>query len=383
MPASPPGPLLSRLRFADPHEDAGWRHVVVPAVGGVPLSGSGGAVVADVAGAGTTWTLDAWREETWTTSLLVLVRGAVAYEWYAPGLGPRTRFLGASMTKSALAHLVGRAAATGALGVDDEVCAHVPELAGTGYDGTRVLDALTMTTGVDWVEDHRDPGSLASALLGCFAEGGDSRALLRRIRAGVAPGTRWSYCTADSQVLDWVRERATGRTFAEDLTSLWADLGCEDDAVVGVDGHGVALAGGALAATTRDWARLGRLAATGTSGAHAGRRLHDPAWSADAARPAYAFTAPGRLPSTISGHVGFGRHWWPLDDAGRRLAADGSRGQLVVVDRRTGAVAVKTSQWPYGDPWADRHFRDLSYLGLQRLLDVLDPGDPPDNPTKE
>ena len=44
----------------------------------------------------------------------------------------------------------------------------------------RVRDVLTMTTGVDWVEDHRDPDSLASRLLGCFAAGGDSRALLRR-----------------------------------------------------------------------------------------------------------------------------------------------------------------------------------------------------------
>ncbi|QIK65982.1 serine hydrolase [Nocardioides sp. HDW12B] len=382
MPASPPGPLLSRLRFTDPQGDADWRHVVVPASRARALPSAPGpslapATALEIAGAGTTWTLDAWLEETWTTSLLVLDGGAVAHEWYAPGLGPRTCFLGASMTKSVLAHLVGRAVTAGELRVEDEVRALVPELAGSGYDGTRVLDVLTMTTGVDWVEDHRDPDSLASTLLTCFAEGGDSRALLGRVRPGVVPGTRWSYCTADSQVLDWARERATGRTFVEDLTSLWADLGCEDDAVVGVDGHGVALAGGALAATARDWARIGRLAATGRPAGADDQALHDPAWTADAARPAYAFTAPGRLPSSICGHVGFGRHWWPLDDDGRRVAADGSRGQLVAVDRGTGAVVVKTSQWPYGDPWADRHFRDLSYLGLQQLLDALDPHDDP------
>ncbi len=212
--------------------------------------------------------------------------------------------------------------------MDDEVRAHVPELRGTGYDGTRVADVLTMTTGVDWVEDHRDPDSLASALLGCFAEGGDSRALLGRVRPGVAPGTRWSYCTADSQVLDWVRERATGRSFVEDLALMWADLGCTDDAVVGVDGHGVALAGGALAATARDWTRLGLLAATGTS--WDGQRLHDPGWTADAGRPAYPFTAPGRLPSTISAHVGFGR---PLVAARRRRTASRCRRQPGPDDR--------------------------------------------------
>ena len=101
--------------------------------------------------------------------------------------------------------------------------------------------------------------------------------------------------------------------------------------------------------------------------------IFHPSDAAAAARPAYSFTAPGRLPSTISAHVGFGRHWWPLDDHGVRVAADGSRGQFVALDRRTGAVVVKTSLWPYDDAWADRQHRDLSYLGLHALLDALDP----------
>ena len=149
-------------------------------------------------------------EETSSTSLLVLDEGTVVHEWYAEGLSADTLFLGASMTKSVLAHLVGRAVRDGALALTDAVTGHVPELAGTGYDGTTVLDVLTMTSGVDWVEDHRDPDSLASRLLACFATGADSRALLRGVRPGVPPGTRFAYCTADSQVLDWVRERATG-----------------------------------------------------------------------------------------------------------------------------------------------------------------------------
>ena len=126
-----------------------------------------------------------------------------------------------------------------------------------------------MTTGVDWVEDHRDPDSLASRLLGCFATGaqaGDqSRALLRSVRPGVPPGTRFGYCTADSQVLDWVRERATGLSYADDVARLWQALGCTRDAYVAVDGTGVALAGGALAATARDWARVAHLAVDGCS----------------------------------------------------------------------------------------------------------------------
>jgi CubicO group peptidase (beta-lactamase class C family) len=285
--------------------------------------------------------------------------------WYADGLGPHDLFLGASMTKSALAHLVGLAVEGGSLRLDDPVVRHVPELRGTGYDGCTVLDVATMTSGVDWVEDHRDPAGAASRLTACFAgEGGDSRALLTTLDRRGAPGTRWEYCTADSQVLDWVRERATGATYVEALGGLWQLLGCTDDAVVGTDGEGVAMAGGSLAATTRDWGRLGMLQVDGTVG---GRRLLGTEWVETSCRPSRSFTRPGRLPSSITTHAGFGAHWWPLDDGGRQVAADGSRGQFTLVDRDLDVVVVKTSRWPYEDVLVDRQLRDLSYLGLAEI----------------
>ena len=371
MPTSGGESLLATLPFTDPQHEPGWRHVTVPAADGRPLPSAPGGLSVEVAGAGCSRGLDEWVVETSSTSLLVVADGRVLHEWYAVGLGPDTLFLGASMTKSVLAHLVGRAVRAGELALSDPATAHVAELAGTGYDRATVHDLLTMTTGVDWLEDHRDPDSLASRLLGCFAEGTDSRALLREVRPAVAPGTRFSYCTADSQVLDWVRERATGLAYPQDVARLWRDLGCTSAAAVAVDGSGVALAGGALAATTRDWAKVALLAATGAT--DHGEQLLDRDWVDAAARPSYPFLGVGRLPSTITTHVGFGYHWWPMDDAGRRVTADGSRGQFAAVDRRTGAAVVKTSQWPYGDAWADRQNRDLSYLGLHAILDVVAP----------
>ncbi len=361
---------LAGLLFTDPHHAAAWRHVVIPAVSAAELPSSPRDLAVEVAGAGRLWSLEEWREETSSTSLLVIEGGVVVHEWYANGLDAGTLFLGASMTKSVLAHLIGRAIRDGVLALADEVVELVPELAGTGYDGTTVLDVLTMTSGVDWVEDHRNPVSLASRLLLCFAGSVPSRALLGEVRPGATPGTRWSYNTADSQVLDWVRERATGLTYADDVARLWAALGCTHDAVVAVDADGVALAGGGLAATSRDWARVALVMADGlVDGLMDGDLVLDSDWVEAAARPAYSFLGVGRLPSTITSHAGFGYHWWPMDDAGHRVTADGSRGQFAAADRRTGAVVVKTSQWPYGDAWVDRQARDLSYLGLHSLLD--------------
>jgi CubicO group peptidase (beta-lactamase class C family) len=252
--------------------------------------------------------------------------------------------------------------------LDDVVGARVPELAGAGYGPVRVRHLITMTSGVDWVEDHRDPHGPAAELIMSFAGPTSSRAVLGRVGSRSAPGTRYEYCTADSQVLDWVRERATGTPFPSATAELWRDLGCTADATVAVDGDGVALAGGGVAATALDWARIGRLQVDGTLAG--GERLLDPGWVEDGSRPMLPFLAPGRLPSSMSTHLGFGYHWWPLDVCGRRVSADGSRGQFVYVDRQRDVVVVKTSAWAYSDPMRDRQCRDLSYLALPVIAET-------------
>lgn len=367
-------PGLAGLDFINPHlsgSGLGREHAVVPSTAPVPLPTALRPLEVEIAGAGRLMDLPTFVGATSTTSLLVLVDGVVVHEWYADDLGPPDLFLGASMTKSVLAGLVGLAIDAGSLALDDLITTHVPELADSGYAGATVRQVASMTTGLDWVEDHRDPTSDASRLREVFAtSSGGSRELLAGLRPRFAPGTQYSYCTADSQVLDWVRERATGSDYVTALTALWRDLGCTRDAVVGLDAPagagGVAMAGGSLAATTRDWARVALLQVDGTFG---GRRLLSSSWVEASSRPAETFLRPGRLPSTITTHAGFGLHWWPLDDAGTRVAADGSRGQFLYVDRITGVVVVKTSQWPY-DEATDRQCRDLSYLALPAIAEA-------------
>jgi CubicO group peptidase (beta-lactamase class C family) len=359
-------PRLSTLGFVDPQLDPGRRHEVVPAGAPRPLPREVRALEAEIHGAGRTRDLDAWVRETHTTSLLVLAgplgHGAVVHEWYADGVGPDSLLLGASMTKSALAHLVGLAVHAGALALEDAVADHVPELAGSGYAACTVEQVLTMTTGTAWVEDHRDPAGPATRLIACFSgTPADSRGLLTQVEAQDPPGTRWEYSTADSQVLDWVRERATGTSYVAAMAQLWGRLGCVRDAVVAVDGEGVALAGGGLAACAEDWARLAALQLDGVA---YGDRLLGLDWVTDSSRPSRPFTAPGRLPSAITTHAGFGYHWWPLTDDGVRVTSDGSRGQFGFVDRDLDVVVLKTSLWPYDDVLVDRQQRDLSYLGL-------------------
>ncbi|WP_406438782.1 beta-lactamase family protein [Streptomyces sp. NBC_01613] len=319
-----------------------------------------------ITGAGRTMDLEEFLPLTHTTALVVVADGTLVHEWYAHGVEPEDRLLGNSATKSALALLVGQARD---LEVDALAIDYVPELAGSGYERVTVRQLLTMTSGVAWEEDHRDPLSPASRLVACVREGnGDLRKQVLQIPPGREPGTCFTYCTADSLVLDWVRERVTGLDFTTHLSRLWQSLGAERPAVVGLDAVGVAMAGGAVAATARDWARLGLLQIDGSRGS---RQLVPHDWVEASGRPWQPFLEPGRLPSTITTHAGFGYHWWPLDRTGQRVTADGMRGQFVYVDRARRVVVVKTSAWPHADAWADRQYRDLCYLALPAIAEAV------------
>ncbi|MEO8851644.1 MAG: serine hydrolase domain-containing protein [Allobranchiibius sp.] len=354
------------MTFVDPQFDAGRRFLTVSAARPRPLAEQLRPLDVTVVGAGRSFTLAQFLSETHSTSLLVLEQGRVVHEWYPNGVTARSLLLGASMSKSVLAHLVGMAVRDGSLRLGDRVTDHVPELAGSGYNSVQVWQLLTMTSGVQWTEDYRDTRSVAMRLLVTFqGSGGRSRDVLSDIAPDDLPGSRYAYCTADSQVLDWVRERATGVFYEAAVAQLWAAMGCTQSAVVAADDAGVALAGGGLAATAQDWAKVGLLQVDGSTWwQEPARRVLNEEWVQASSRPSLPFLRPGRLPSSISTHVGFGYHWWPLDDGGKQVSADGSRGQFCFVDRAARTVVVKTSQWPYADSMADRQWRDLCYLAL-------------------
>jgi CubicO group peptidase (beta-lactamase class C family) len=355
----------------------GFHHLEVPATSPSPWPESLRPLECPITGAGRVTTLAEFLRVTSATALVVVVDGVLVHEWYGSGVSREDRLLGNSATKSALALVTGLAVDRGLIpDLDVPVGELVPALRVGGYERVTVRQVLTMTSGVGWVEDYHDPHSPASQLIARWRQGlGGVRTLLPGIPDGEEPGTRYAYCSPDSMVLDWARESATGTTLTEAVHELWSLVGAEHPAVVGldapVDRGGVALAAGAFAATARDWARLGRLQVDGTWD---DVPVVSPTWVEASSRPEQPFLRPGRLPSTLTTHAGFGYHWWPLDDDGDRVMADGMRGQFVYVDRPRRTVVVKTSAWPYGDAWWDRQCRDLCYLALPAIAEAAAAG---------
>ena len=75
-----------------------------------------------------------------------------------------------------------------------------------------------------------------------------------------AHGGPFSYISANTDLLGWAIERATGQTIAALLSArIWKPMGAEDRACITLDRKGLARCAGGLCATARDLARLGQL----------------------------------------------------------------------------------------------------------------------------
>ena len=278
------------------------------------------------------------------TSLVVLRRRACSCTSGTPtGSARDDLFLGASMTKSVLAHLVGARAAARWTSTTPST-ATCPSWPAPATPACTVRDVLT--------HDQRRrlgrgpprpgrPGHRARRLLRrgrlvARAAGPGRPAVPARHPLGVLhgrlPGARLGARTGHRRRLPPTRSASCG-----------ARLGCTADALVAVDGDGVAwpAAGSPPRPATGPGSACSQIdGSTPASGARPDGEL--PAVAAvPAARP-----PPARSPRTPASATTGGRWTTP----GTRVTADGSRGQFVYVDRPRRTVVVKTSHGPTTTP---------------------------------
>jgi len=124
-----------------------------------PLPSAGRTLDPTFAYQGKTWTVDDYMKAYDVSGVLVLKDGKVLLERYGLGRKPTDRWTSFSVAKSVTSTLVGAAIADGKLKLADPVTKYIPELRGSGYEGTSVRDLITMSSGVKWNEDYTDPNS--------------------------------------------------------------------------------------------------------------------------------------------------------------------------------------------------------------------------------
>ena len=277
------------------------------------------------------------------TGLLILQGDTVLFEDYQYERTAEHRFASRSMAKTVVAMLVGIAIEEGKIAsIDDRADRYVPELKGHPYGETTLRQLLTMTSGVRFVEQYDGADHMRVLARKTFLRqgpGGVDTVLPFSERAAPA-GTRFSFSSADTQVLGLVLRAATGMPLADYLSQkIWQPMGAESYATWLIDGgaHEIAFAG--LNATLRDWGRFGLLLADG--GRAQARQVIPAAWVKAATRA----DAPHLEVGKATRFDGYGYQLWLIDRQGR-FALLGERGQAVFVDPATRLVVVHTAVQP-------------------------------------
>lgn len=288
-----------------------------------------------------------------TDGLIVLHRGKIVSEWYDHGLTPSAQHLVFSVTKSITGSVGGILAEAGKLDPDAEVISYIPEMKGSAYGVCRIRHLLDMSVGIKFEEDYLKPdgdvaryrrstgwdvsetGGLASPHL---------REYLRTLKPDGSPhGKKYHYVSTNTDVLGWVYERVCGISYAKILHQyLWAPLGAEYDAYVGIDSRGAARAAGGFCASIRDLAKFGEMMRN--NGVSSTGRQVVPGWWIDDIRNngnAEAWSRGEYVALFPNGN--YRSKWYTPDRSRSAFCAIGIHGQYIYVDPQDETVIVRVS----------------------------------------
>ncbi|MCR4467334.1 serine hydrolase [Burkholderia sp. SCN-KJ] len=211
-----------------------------------------------------------------TRAVVVMWRGQVIAERYAPGFAADTPLPGWSMTKTVTAALAGMLVAQHKLSPD--ASALLPEWRDSGDPRAAITldELLRMTSGLQFNEDYDDPLSDVAVML--FTQP-DTARFASAMPLAAQPGTQWYYSSGTSAILARVMREAMGGSEGDYLAfprrALFAPLGMRS-AVFEPDAAGTLGSASFMYASARDWARFGELLRQ--DGVWDGQRLLPQGW---------------------------------------------------------------------------------------------------------
>jgi CubicO group peptidase (beta-lactamase class C family) len=299
-------------------------------------------------GSGSSMSLEHVLRATATDGFVILFDGRVVYEFYDHDTSAHTPHIVMSASKSVVGLIAGILQGNGDLDADAPVSHYIPEVAATAYRGATVRHLLDMRAGN--VLDERQSRAYAAATNWEPPVEGETPIGLHTFfenltAAAQKPhGGSFSYVSANTDLLGWVIERATGNRFASLAAELlWKPMGAEHAAYITVDRDGAPRCTGGLCATTRDFARIGQLMVM--NGSRGGIEVVPSGWIDDIAdqgdpeawkQGEFAAFFGGRNMSYRSG-------WYVINDEPKTLFAMGIHGQNLFVDRHNRIVIAKLS----------------------------------------
>lgn len=215
-----------------------------------------------------------------TRAVLIVHRGVLVVERYAPGFSADRKFLSQSVAKTVTAALAGIVVGDGLLAVD----APAPVLAWSEEpdDPRRAItigNLLQMSSGLVFNESYFNPYTSDALPMLFGKERGDMAAFAASKPLEYPPGTRFAYASGTTNLLSGLLRDAVGGDRVSYLRfmndRLFAPIGMTS-AEPEFDERGTFVGSSWLHATARDWARLGLLLVRG--GVWDGQTVLPPGW---------------------------------------------------------------------------------------------------------
>ncbi len=323
-----------------------------------------------------------WKESlaaNYTDGIVVLHKGRIVFERYFGVTTAQTQHIAYSVTKSYVGTIAASLAAEGKLDPEARVSKYVPELAQSGFGDATVRQVMDMTTGVSFNELYGDINSDIARY--SMAGGGLPRPAGYKGPEGFLPflqtvghkgehGERFTYRTANTDVLGWIVARAGGKPLREQLEArFWLRLGMEQDAAIAVDSQGTPFGGGGLMPTLRDMARFGEMMRLG--GKWKGKQIVPAAAIADIVKGGgkAEFAKNGVYP-TLPGWS-YRNQWWVSHNAHGAYMARGIHGQAIYIDPKAQMVIARFASHPLAgnvnfDPTSIPAYHALALLLIKK-----------------
>lgn len=296
---------------------------------------------------GETRTLENFLERTIGTSFLVIQNDTIIDERYLNGGSDTDRFTSWSAGKSFVATLVGMALDEGLIkNLDDPITTYLPTLKGSAYDGVPIKHVLQMGSAIQFDETYGNRfADINTFFAKVFLLGQRAENVMASYPSKGPSGEKFDYVSMDTQALGMLVRTVFNKSLSKLMEErLWQPLGMERDAYWNIDkagDDGVELAFCCLNASTRDYARFGRLYLN--DGMWEGQRILPTGWVTEATTPGAAHLTPEGSGREFRGYQ---YQWWMPKNQERDYFASGVWGQNIYVSEPDQLIVVRTSVDP-------------------------------------
>lgn len=295
----------------------------------VPQQALPATIHADALQAASDWAFNRPTPEQDTLSLLVVYKGQIILERYAPGIDMTTRTRTWSTAKSIASTLIGMLVDDGQLSLDEPL--DLPWLPSTGSSDSdprrhiTLRHVLNMTSGLQSIDNNGmeyATGSGLSYWAGASSlNGALARALIHE------PGSHWDYENYDTILGVYAMKQALGgeNNYAEFPRKALLDRIGMRNTLISTDRFGDFVLSSQVYTNARDLARFGLLYLNG--GMWNGEQLISKDWIEFSRTPA---------PATVGQGGQYGGQWWLVPEGRTDVPTDaystnGNRGQFTVV----------------------------------------------------